>query len=390
MCRWAVGLTHGVPCRRRRTRRCPGRASWARFRRACSSESPTPATARCDLCLDCVETACTALCDIVVGSFGTAGHAGVSGSAWADVCAAHCPLLTSSGVRLQLVQSVNGGPSPTGGSPSTPSGSPSATPSPTSGGSGSSGSSGCTDRPPSQYYTCQQQARARPPPLCAVCLGKAQRLRGRSLQTWGHSWLQAAPYALCTRQRDPHSCMTGSLAAGGCIAWSRRIFERSLRRRCVLARRRNSGHARRGTWPTLVATTRRATARSPAGAATVGAATTMAATITTTTTTITTTMGGSRAARAPTGRRAPALIPSQMVRPAASSRCAACPQAHRGLTCIFSNTSPLMHCTWARTLLDTAVLQACVSCARNAASLQSAVGGRSSMCSPESSGRVFD
>ena len=74
----------------------------------------------------------------------------------------HRPELTSPAVRTQLVESVNGGPSPTGGSPSTPSGSPSATPSPTSGGGGSSGSSGCTDRPPSQYYTCQQQARARP------------------------------------------------------------------------------------------------------------------------------------------------------------------------------------------------------------------------------------
>lgn len=162
------GLTPGVPRRRRRTRPCPGRASWARFRRACNSGSPTPATLRCGLPLQQSVPALRASHRVVrrcCARSGTTGHAGVPGNGKAGAHSSYRPSLTSTAVRAQLVESTNGGPSPTGGSPSTPSGSPSATPSPSSGGGGSSGSSGCSDRPPSQYYTCQQQACARPSPL---------------------------------------------------------------------------------------------------------------------------------------------------------------------------------------------------------------------------------
>ena len=182
MCRWTVGLTPGVAVQTTAYQALSGPGQLGKIPTGVQFRITNPSDTAVRLVSppDHVGTACMTACcaTLLWARFGTAGHAGISASGWADARAAHRPSLTSPAVRAQLVQSVNGGPAPTGVSPggSTPSGSPSATPSPTSGGGGSSGSSGCTDRAPSQYYTCQQQARARLPPLHVVTLWRRRQL----------------------------------------------------------------------------------------------------------------------------------------------------------------------------------------------------------------------
>lgn len=152
-------------------------------------------------------------------------------------------VLKGARARAQLTEKLDGSAAAQGGGAAAggpAAGPPAPTPSPAGGGGGGGGanSCGCTDRAPSQYYTCQQQARARsrdarvgslavqsvrvrwPPAATAPGAGRARRARAVPTRTQAVSGCACGETRWCGR-RSPRGCARARAVVDSARAWGR-------------------------------------------------------------------------------------------------------------------------------------------------------------------------